>query len=91
MNAMAECWPLRLNVCKSLETVRRGRTHGSFSCPSGNSPSVAPAESKPYVQQQEIWHCLEIEKWAHIVRPYGRKNSLPFLCSLSSENFAVLF
>ena len=25
MNAMAECWPLRLNVCKSLETVRRGR------------------------------------------------------------------
>ena len=28
MNAMAECWPLRLNVCKSLETVRRGRTPG---------------------------------------------------------------
>ena len=32
MNAMAECcvggqWPpLRLNVCESLETVRRGRT-----------------------------------------------------------------
>ena len=28
MNAMAECWPLRLNVCKSFETVRRGRTPG---------------------------------------------------------------
>ena len=54
MNAMAECWPLRLNVCKWLETVRRGRTHGSFSCPSGNSPSVAPAESKPYVQRYAV-------------------------------------
>lgn len=54
MNAMAECWPLRLNVCKSLETVRRGRTHGSFSCPSGNSLSVAPAESKPYVQRYAV-------------------------------------
>ena len=28
MNAIAECWPLRLNVCKWLETVRRGRTPG---------------------------------------------------------------
>ena len=28
MNAMAERWPLWLNVCKSLETVRRGRTPG---------------------------------------------------------------
>ncbi len=26
----------------------------------------------------------------HMVRPYGRKNPLPFLYGLSSENFAVL-
>ena len=41
MNAMAECcvcgqWPpLRLNVCKSLETVRRGHTQGHLLWPFG--------------------------------------------------------
>ena len=23
-------------------------------------------------------NCVEVEKWAHTVRPYGRKNPLPF-------------
>ena len=35
-------------------------------------------------------NCVEVEKWAHTVRPYGRKNPLPFPYSLSSANFAVL-
>ena len=35
--------------CKSLDTVRRGRTQGTFSCPLGNSSCVAPAESRPHV------------------------------------------
>ena len=51
---------------------------GTFSCPSGNSPCVAPAESKPPVQQYAIRHCIEIKKWEHTVLPYGRKNPLPF-------------
>ena len=51
---------------------------GTFSCPSGNSPCVAPAESKPHVQQYGIRHCAKIKKWEHTVLPYGRKNPLPF-------------
>ena len=39
---------------------------------------------KPPVQQQSIWHCVEVKKWEHTVLPYGRKNPLPFLYSLSS-------
>ena len=33
---------------------------------------------KPPVQQQSIWHCVEVKKWEHTVLPYGRKNPLPF-------------
>ena len=33
---------------------------------------------KPPVQQQSIWHCVEIKKWEHTVLPYDRKNPLPF-------------
>ena len=29
-------------------------------------------------------NCVEVEKWAHTVRPYGRKNPLPFLFSKRS-------
>ena len=54
MNAMAECWPLRLNVCKWLETVRRGRTSGLLLLPFGQFTFVVPAESKPYVQQYAV-------------------------------------
>ena len=47
MNAMAECcvggqWPpLRLNVCKSLETVRRGHTPGHLLLPFGQFSRLA--------------------------------------------------
>lgn len=54
MNAMAECWPLRLNVCKSLETVRRGHTPGHLLWLFGQFTFVVPAESKPYVQQYAV-------------------------------------
>ena len=54
MNAMAECWPLRLNVCKSLETVRRGRIPGLLLLPFGQFTFVVPAESKPYVQRYAV-------------------------------------
>ena len=33
---------------------------------------------KPPVQQQSIWHCVEVKKWEHTVLPYDRKNPLPF-------------
>ena len=33
---------------------------------------------KPPVQQQSIWHCVEIKKWEHTVLPYDRKNPLPY-------------
>ena len=29
-------------------------------------------------------NCVEVEKWAHTVRPYGRKNPLPLLFSKRS-------
>ena len=60
MNAMAECcvggqWPpLRLNVCKSLETVRRSRIPGLLLLPFGQFTFVVPAESKPYVQRYAV-------------------------------------
>lgn len=28
---------------------------------------------KPPVQQQSIWHCVEVKKWEHTVLPYDRK------------------
>ena len=33
---------------------------------------------KPPVQQQSIWHFVEVKKWEHTVLPYDRKNPLPF-------------
>ena len=50
-------------MIKSAGAVRSHQTNelrntvipqGTFSCPSGNSPFVAPAESKPYVQQYAV-------------------------------------
>ena len=40
---------------------------------------------KPPVQQQSIWHCVEVKKWEHTVLPYGRKNPLPFPFSQRSH------